>query len=168
MRQCRSTSAAPPPNPYAAYSGYGNVPVGVFKDTVQSNTQVRDDALSLTFLDNQGKTVSLGSYRGKKNLVLVFMRGFPTFVCPNCTAQTSRLITNYDEFVKRDAEVQGTRGPRRSQSDGYKARNVREKSPKFRQRISRWQDFRARSGHSEILLLKPGCAGAFEIDFSAR
>src|SRR6185369_15535759 len=46
--------------------------------------------------------------------------------------------------------------------------NVRERSPKFRQRISRWQDSRAQSGHSGILLWKPACAGAFEIDFSVR
>src|SRR5213079_810973 len=49
-----------------------------------------------------------------------------------------------------------------------KATNVRERSPKFRQRISHWQDSHAQNGHSEILRWKPACAGVFGIDFSVR
>ena len=44
---------------------------------------------------------------------------------------------------------QGEQAARRSETAAT-ATNVREKSPKFRQRISRWQDSRAQSGHSEI------------------
>jgi peroxiredoxin len=38
-------------------------------------------------------------------VVLVVTRGYPGYICPNCSAQTSRLISNYPEFVKRGAEV---------------------------------------------------------------
>ena len=63
------------------------------------------EALDLAFVDGNGKTIDLREYRGKKNVVLVVTRGYPGYICPNCSAQTSRLISNYPEFVKRDAEV---------------------------------------------------------------
>jgi peroxiredoxin len=37
--------------------------------------------------------------------VLVITRGFPGYICPYCSTQTSQLISNYEEFTKRDAEV---------------------------------------------------------------
>lgn len=88
-----------------ALQGYGYETVGVFKDDAKTNTQVNPDALEWTLVDTRGEKVDLKQYRGKKNLVLVFTRGFAGFVCPNCSAQTSRLISNYKEFEKRDAEV---------------------------------------------------------------
>jgi peroxiredoxin len=77
----------------------------VFKDNVQTNSEVSDGALDLVFLDGWGEKVDLKQFRGKKHVVLVVTRGFPGYVCPNCTAQTSRLVTNYPQFVRRNAEV---------------------------------------------------------------
>ena len=77
----------------------------VFKDDARTNAQVTSDQLDLNFLDRDGQAVRLADFRGKNPVVMVVMRGFPGGVCPNCAAQTSRLIRNYAEFVKRGAEV---------------------------------------------------------------
>lgn len=87
--------------------GYGNIVSAEdqFKDQVQSNATPSADALQLTFVDLDGAKVAVDSFRGKQNVVLVFTRGFPGFVCPYCSAQTSRLIAQHEEFVKRNAAV---------------------------------------------------------------
>src|SRR5262249_50301898 len=77
----------------------------VFNDNARANTQVNAADLELSFVDSKGEKIDLKQYRGKKSVVLVFTRGFANYVCPHCTAQTSRLIGNYPEFVKREAEV---------------------------------------------------------------
>jgi peroxiredoxin len=78
---------------------------GEFKDSVKTNAQVASGDLDLVLKDTKGGSIDFKQYRGKKNLVVVVMRGYPGFICPNCSAQTSRLISNYPEFTKRDAEV---------------------------------------------------------------
>jgi peroxiredoxin Q/BCP len=91
-----------PPRPY----GYGYGPgLPKFRDDAKTNTKVAPGALDAAFVDAKGKSIDLKQYRGKKNVVLVVTRGYPGYICPNCSAQTSRLISNYPEFVKRDAEV---------------------------------------------------------------
>lgn len=103
----------PTPPPYSSgqyqyppgYGPYGAGIVGNFKDDAATNTDVQAGALELAFVDQDGKTVDLRKFRGQKHLVLVVTRGFPGYVCPNCSTQVSRLITNYAEFSKRDAEV---------------------------------------------------------------
>jgi peroxiredoxin len=95
-----------PPRPrYGSYPpGYGPIE---FKDDVATNFET-GDKLPLEFRDRDGKVVKLGDYHGRKNVALIFMRGItkvPGGVCPTCSAQTSRLIANYDEFVKRDTEI---------------------------------------------------------------
>src|SRR5947208_16896501 len=95
---------------YWALSAYLDAPANapyepVFKDDARTNAQVTADQLDLSFVDRDGHTVRLADFRGKSPVVLVVMRGFPGSVCPNCSAQTSRLIRNHAEFVKRGAEV---------------------------------------------------------------
>jgi peroxiredoxin len=99
----------PPPlptsrNPYGYGSEYDEEPMA-FKDDAATNTQVADSALELSFVDGNGRKVDLGEFRGRKNVVLVVTRGFAGYVCPHCTTQTSRLISNHAEFARRDAEV---------------------------------------------------------------
>src|SRR5438270_1065290 len=84
---------------------YGRGYEAEFVDDAKSNTKVDADKLDLTFRDSAGAAVDLKKYRGHKNVVLVFMRGFPGYICPGCSTQTSHLIRSYDEFAKRDAEV---------------------------------------------------------------
>jgi len=76
-----------------------------FKDDARTNSQVPALALDLSFTDANGKTVDLKSYRGKKHVVLVFLRSNLGVVCPLCSTQTSRLINNYPEIARRDGEV---------------------------------------------------------------
>jgi peroxiredoxin len=76
-----------------------------FHDSVSSNANVADDTLDLTFLDKDGQKLDLKQYRDQKVVVLVVTRGFSGRICAGCTTQTSRLMSNYAEFAKRDAEV---------------------------------------------------------------
>ena len=76
-----------------------------FRDDAQTNASVTDEQLDLTFVDEQGQSVRVADLRGKKHVVLVMTRGYYQARCPYCTAQTSRLISNYAKFVERGAEV---------------------------------------------------------------
>lgn len=77
----------------------------VFNDDVVSNREDDGQVQKLQFVDTRGTPVAISDYLHKKNLLIVFTRGFSGRICPYCTTQTSRLISNYDEFQKRDAEV---------------------------------------------------------------
>lgn len=74
-------------------------------DRTASNTDVTPDMLILDFVDSAGKTVDLRQYQGRKNVVLVFTRGYPGYLCPYCNAQAARLSQNYKAFQERDAEI---------------------------------------------------------------
>ena len=76
-----------------------------FLDQVETNREDDGTVNGLEFVDTNGQRVQIGQYNGKKNLVLVFTRGFSGQLCPYCTTQTSRLIANYDKFKQRGAEV---------------------------------------------------------------
>lgn len=78
---------------------------GKFKDDAAANTQVADGTLDLTLVDQAGQPYKLSQFKGQKNVVLVITRGFSGSVCPFCSAQTSRLVANYKQFQRRDAEV---------------------------------------------------------------
>ncbi|MEM9585810.1 MAG: redoxin domain-containing protein [Planctomycetota bacterium] len=78
----------------------------VFKDDVESNVEAPTGLDGLVFLDTDGKRVSLESFLGKKNVVLVFTEGFGGgMLCPFCKTQTSRLVANYDKFANLDTEI---------------------------------------------------------------
>jgi peroxiredoxin len=77
----------------------------IFDDNAKTNTTVEPAALDLSFTDRKGNRVDLKQYRGKKNVVLVVTRGYAGHFCPCCTSQTSRLINQYGEFARRDAEI---------------------------------------------------------------
>lgn len=49
-----------------------------------------------------GGTLTLSQFRGKKNVVLVFYRGY---WCPYCIAQLRELRTLLDDDLKRDTEL---------------------------------------------------------------
>ncbi|QDU10426.1 AhpC/TSA family protein [Gimesia aquarii] len=90
---------------YGGYGGYGDVNDIQFKDAVESNASVEQSFAGLEFIDTDGKPVQLSKFLGNKNLVLVFTRGFGGTICPYCSTQTSRLISNYDSFADRNTEV---------------------------------------------------------------
>ncbi len=76
-----------------------------FWDEVETNTKLPMDINELTFVDTQGNKVALTDFHGKKNVVLVITRGFYGQLCPFCRTQSSRLVANYEEFAKRNAEI---------------------------------------------------------------
>lgn len=87
---------------YGSYYGAGEI---TFVDDVATNVAVGDEITSLTFTDIDGAETRLADYAGKKTVVLVITRGNTNPICPYCTTQTSRLITNYQKFADRNAEV---------------------------------------------------------------
>ncbi|QGJ68428.1 Hypothetical protein PBC10988_0870 [Planctomycetales bacterium 10988] len=91
-------------DPEFAHLKLTNPQVG-FNNEAQTNQEIDAGALNLLFTDGEGQSFDLRQFYGKKHVVLVIMRGFSGFVCPYCQTQTSRLITNYQEFVDRGAEV---------------------------------------------------------------
>ena len=76
-----------------------------FQAEVESNREPDTAIGELEFVDSEQGTVRLADYAGKKNVLLVFTRGFSGSLCPFCTTQTSRLIANYESFSERDTEV---------------------------------------------------------------
>ena len=52
-----------------------------------------------------GTPVSLSKLLAKSSVVLVVLRGYPGYQCPNCTAQVGELISRADEFAAANAEV---------------------------------------------------------------
>lgn len=76
-----------------------------FRDDVQSQATGNDNIADFVFTDINGDEKSLKEYLGKKNVVLVVTRGYAGSVCLYCATQTSRLLTNYPQFARRDAEV---------------------------------------------------------------
>lgn len=73
-----------------------------------SNTIPPADKLPRKYTDSTDHEVDLLAYRGKANVVLVVVKGFPPEIgafCPGCLAQVNALVAHYDEFKKRDAEV---------------------------------------------------------------
>jgi peroxiredoxin len=52
--------------------------------------------------DSDGRLVRLSDYKGKKNVFLVFNRGFG---CPYCRKHMAELRQNYRKFTERNTEV---------------------------------------------------------------
>ena len=87
--------------------GYSDPATEQFKDDVQTNHAPKQGLQELSFVNLKGESVSLKKYLGTKNLVLIVTRGHIPGqpLCPMCSSHTSRLISNYDEIAKRNAEV---------------------------------------------------------------
>lgn len=57
------------------------------------------------FLGPSGDVVELAALAEGRPLVLVVLRGFPGYICPYCTAQTSALLNKLPEFEHLGARV---------------------------------------------------------------
>lgn len=64
---------------------------------------VGDAAPEFSALDEQGNTISLGDYKGKK-LVIFF---YPKASTPGCTAEACNLNDNFDRFQSQGYEILG-------------------------------------------------------------
>jgi peroxiredoxin len=76
-----------------------------YVDNAKTNTKVDPSAFDLTLPDSKGTPVDLRSYRGKKNLVLVVLRGFSGSFDRHCANQATQLKAKYGDFTSHDAEV---------------------------------------------------------------
>ena len=63
---------------------------------IEKGSQAPDFALK----DQDGRTVSLDSFKGKNNVVLVFYPGDET---PGCTKQLCAIRDDYSKFAEKDA-----------------------------------------------------------------
>jgi peroxiredoxin len=71
-------------------------------------------APGFTALDSRGQTVRLSDFEGKKNVILVFNRGF---TCSHCRAHMARLRGDNQKFKDKDTEIL-TIGPEEAGSFG--------------------------------------------------
>ena len=76
-----------------------------FKTGLTSNAQPTTEFKDLVLKSVEGKDVTLQSHFEKNNLIFVVLRGYAGSICPYCSAQTQRLVTNYDEIKKAGADV---------------------------------------------------------------
>lgn len=89
-------------NETAPLSPFGADP---FNKSAATNSEPPPELTKLGFVTLDGREVRLEEFLGKRNVVLIMMRGYNSQVCMYCTAHTSRLLVNHKEFVKRNAEV---------------------------------------------------------------
>ena len=68
---------------------------------------VGDKAPEFQLHDQNGRTVSLADFRGKKAVVLYF---YPKDETPGCTKEACSFRDSYEDFVKAGAEVIGVSG----------------------------------------------------------
>ena len=85
--------------------GYGVLDLSVisFRDDAEANSRTVVPIGELNLVGEDLQPVVLSNIQGDRNLVLVILRGVP--LCPFCSAQTSRLVSNYEQFTERGAEV---------------------------------------------------------------
>jgi peroxiredoxin len=69
---------------------------------MSQRVQLNQPAPDFTLLDFNGRTVRLADFRGRKNVLLVFNRGF---TWPFCRGHMAQLRQGYPQFVDRDTEV---------------------------------------------------------------
>lgn len=92
----------------------------IFASAASAQTQLKigDKAPDFSGKDQDGKTISLNDYKGKK-VILYF---YPKDDTPGCTAQACNLRDNKDMLAKEGYEVLGV-----SSDDEASHRNFREK-----------------------------------------
>lgn len=85
-------------------------------------------------LDPEGKPIDIAAFRGKKNVLLVILRGFDGRVCEYCAGQTMALGRSQKDFADRDTEVIAVYPGRRSRLeaflDAYRSQ-FRSREPRF-------------------------------------
>ena len=69
--------------------------------------KVGDSAPNFTLTSQDGSTVSLNDFRGKKSVVLYF---YPKDDTPGCTAESCAFRDSYETFKQAGAEVIGISG----------------------------------------------------------
>ena len=79
---------------------------------------VGDKAPDFSALDEQGNTISLSDYKGKK-LVVFF---YPKASTPGCTAEACNLNDNYDRFKSKGYEILGVSADSAKRQTNFKTK----------------------------------------------
>ena len=79
---------------------------------------VGDKAPDFSALDEQGNTISLSDYKGKK-LVVFF---YPKASTPGCTAEACNLNDNYDRFKAKGYEILGVSADSAKRQTNFKTK----------------------------------------------
>lgn len=88
-----------------AYSSYYGTEEITFLNEASSNSSLNAGLTELSFVTSNGEERMVRDLAPGKLLVLVVTRGNTIPICPFCSTQTARLITNYESFKERGAEV---------------------------------------------------------------
>ena len=81
-----------------------------------TNLKVGDKAPNFKALDEQGNTVTLSDYKGKK-IVLFF---YPKASTPGCTVEACNLSDNYDRFQSLGYEIIGVSADSQKRQSNFK------------------------------------------------
>lgn len=81
-----------------------------------THLKVGDKAPNFSALDEQGNTVSLSDYKGKK-LVLFF---YPKASTPGCTVEACNLSDNYERFQSLGYEIVGVSADSQKKQSNFK------------------------------------------------
>ena len=73
-------------------------------DIDSSSLNEGDAAPDFAFEDNNGQTVKLSDYRGKKNAVVYF---YPKDFTPGCSTEATEFSEDYDDFKRNNIEILG-------------------------------------------------------------
>lgn len=103
---------APPADPYAnsggdsgGYGDYYGTDEITFLDEASSNASLETGLTGISFTESTGEERKIGELAPGKTLVVVVTRGNTVPICPYCSTQTARLISNYEAFKELGAEV---------------------------------------------------------------
>ena len=83
-----------------------------------THLKVGDKAPDFTAQDEQGNTVTLSDYKGKK-LVVFF---YPKASTPGCTAEACNLNDNYDRFKAQGYEILGVSADSANRQANFKSK----------------------------------------------
>ncbi|WP_179353676.1 thioredoxin-dependent thiol peroxidase [Winogradskyella vidalii] len=83
-----------------------------------THLKVGDKAPDFSALDEQGNTISLSDYKGKK-LVVFF---YPKASTPGCTAEACNLNDNYERFKAKGYEILGVSADSAKRQTNFKTK----------------------------------------------
>lgn len=83
---------------------YGDEEIS-FLDDASSNASLDTGLASLSFVTSDGEERQVRDIAPEKILVLVVTRGNTQPICLYCSTQTARLISHYESFTERGAEI---------------------------------------------------------------
>ncbi|MDA0282555.1 MAG: redoxin domain-containing protein [Planctomycetota bacterium] len=89
----------------AGYGSYYGTEEITFLNEASSNASLDTGLTSISFVASTGEERLVKDIAPGKTLVLVVTRGNTVPICPYCSTQTARLISNYEAFKERGAEV---------------------------------------------------------------